>query len=784
MTFASPKIRAFVAAAAAAALCVGARPRTLPLTVYGSPSGTRLAGASAQRPTAAILPDGRITAPVGKTIFVGTNPQGIALSPDGKFAVVADDEAPRDVAPLPQTHNLTAGYALVVVETGTMHVVDAYHDPQATFSGGVAVLADPHNPAQVIVLASDAIHDLVRVFDLSSAGQLTPEAPIALPLASAAGFAGDHRAGPTAIALSPDRRIAYVAESAGDAVAAIDVASRRAIGGAAVGFDPGSLAAAGGRLYVDDAGLSAYRVLATPARVPRFALPDVGFNRASSLAVLPLAAGGGIAEQTAAAYLRMDPIPNGTTNVGGIVQSAIIARTDGRYAYIALSNVDRVAVVDLSGTPNVVNGLDLRLFPNAPYGTQPSAEALARNGTRLYVALGGLNAVAVLDARNPSKLHRLGLIPTGWYPNALALSQNGRTLYVVDAKGVGGWGLLQRVDLPRLPLGPVTLSALRYNRTAAYAKPNALVPPLRSRKRSNAIRHVVYVSVGIDDYDSVLGDLVNSAGKAHGNGAPSYELYPATVTPNLHALASEFALADNLYAGSDAASTLQLATAATVSLPVERESNNPADPDAYPRSGYLFNALVRAHETFRDYGALLQVSGYSDGLYHLDVPVLNALGGNVDLAYAAWNPNVSDDARATEFVRDFTALSQQHRVPDFTYVWIPTLPGEQAASDRALGRIVDTISHSSQWSSTAIFVVPDSFEMRRDHIDGARIYAIVVSPYARRGFVDSDHLSVPSVVKTEEEILGLPPLAISDLLASDLAPCFTTAPDPAPYTAR
>lgn len=774
-------LRALAAAAGLAAVCIGAARRPVPLTVYSAPAGTRPAGASAQRPTAAVLPDGRITAPVGQTVFVGTNPQGIALSPNGEYAVVADAEPPRDVASLPGTQGLYAGYALTVLNARTLRVVSEYRAQDATFSGGVAVVTDPRNSSQTLVLATDAVHDVLRVFDLGRDGTLAPETPIALPLASAPGYANDRRAGPTAIALDPDGRIAYVVESAGDAVAAVDVGSRTVLGGTAVGFAPSAAAAIRGRLFVTDAGLSEYRTLEPPAHTPHFALPDVDPERASSLATLSLEAGG--SPSASAQFLQMDPVPDGTNAVGGIVPSAIVARADGRYAYVALANVDRVAVVDLGGTPHVANGLDLRLFPNAPYGTQPSAEALASDDSRLYVALGGLNAVAVLDARNPVTLHRLGLIATGWYPSALALSRDGRTLFIADAKGVGGWGLLQRVDLSRLPLGPVTLSALRYNRVAAYAKPDALVPPLRSLQRSNAIRHVVYVSVGIDDYDAVLGDLTDAAGHPHGNGAASYELYPESVTPNIHALARTFALADNLYAGSDQPSTLQLATAATVTLPVERELGNPADPEAYPRAGYIFNGLARARETFRDYGALLQVSGESAGIYALDVPALDALQGNVDLAYASWNPRITDDARATEFVRDYSALSAGDAVPDFAYVWLPTVANGQAEADRALGRIVDAITHLPQWSSTAIFIVPDSFEVRRDHVDGSRIYTVVVSPFARRGFVDSAHLAVPSVVKTEEEILGLPPLALGDLLATDLSPCFVPQADAAPYTA-
>ncbi|HEY9085545.1 MAG TPA: bifunctional YncE family protein/alkaline phosphatase family protein [Candidatus Tyrphobacter sp.] len=784
-----------LAAAASAAVFFGAVPRHVPLTVYGAPSGSRTAGSSPQRPTAAVLPDGRTAAPVGQTIFVGTNPQGVALSPDGRFAVVSNDDARTDLEPPPSAPAVVAGYSLAVVDTQHMRITDTYHDRSAAFYAGVAVLADPRNPSQTLVLASDGAHDLVRVFDLDYDGKLIPEPrTIALPLAAAPGYAEDRRALPASIVVSPDGRVAYVVESLGEIVTAIDVASRSALHGTPVGLSPFGLAVAAGHLFVTNAGLASYRVLSSPLRAPHFALPDVDPLRASSLAIVPLDASGDInPDANAVSFLRMDPIPDGSVNVGGIIPAGLVVRADGSYAYAALSNVDRVAVISLRGTPRVADGLDLRLFPNAPYGTEPGAEALAADGSRLYVALGGLNAVAVLDARDPAKLHRLGLVPTGWYPSALALSHDGRFLYVTDAEGVDGWGMLQRIDLSHLPLGPATLSALRYNRTAAYAKNDPLVPPLRSLRRSNAIRHVIYLSVGVDSYDAMLGDLVEESGRRHGNGAPSFTLYPQSVTPNLHALARDFALADNLYAPGAPAAALQFATAGAPSLPVVRDeplgdATSPLngygeDPEAYPRAGYLFNALARANLTFRDYGALLQVSGYRDGSYTLDVPALAALGGNVDLAYPAWNTRSTDDARAAEFVRDFGALSQADRVPDFTYVWMPTAPGREADADRAMGRVVDAVTHSPQWASTVLFIVPEAFHTRRDHVEGSRIYAIVVSPYTRRGFIDSEHLSIASVVKTEEEILGLPPLAVSDLLATDLGACFTPTPDAAPFQA-
>ena len=128
-----------------------------------------------------------------------------------------------------------------------------------------------------------------------------------------------------------------------------------------------------------------------------------------------------------------------------------------------------------------MRGLDLRLYPGAPYGAQPSAEALSPDGKRLYVALAGLNAVAVLDARRADALP-LRSDPDGVVSDRDRAFGNGRYLYVVGAKGVDGWGVLQRVDLKHTSLVKATLATLRYNRTPSVAKFNPVIPPLRSEQ--------------------------------------------------------------------------------------------------------------------------------------------------------------------------------------------------------------------------------------------------------------------------------------------------------------
>ena len=737
--------------------------------MYSAPAGVRPAGADRIDPADAILPNGRIAAPAGTSLLVGTGALGMALSPDGRYAI------------------LSGTSSLGVVNVATMKLASLYQNPSASFFMGVSATRDPRDPTQTIVLASDAAAGAVDVFELDPSGTLVAQTALALP--------SQHQghALPAQIAVSSDGRTAYVADNLGNAVLEVDLSSRTVTQTIPAGDFPLYLAAAHDTLLANGSGLSTYEALAQPAREPNFAAPAFDASKSSALSVFEFSPGSASVDPVT---VPLDPAPNGTQVVGGAAPGAAVLSKDGRLAYVALSNVDRVAVVSLAGAPRVVRGLDLRLYPGAPYGAAPSAEALSPDGKRLYVALAGLNSVAVLDARRTTR-YRYGLIPTAWYPTAIALSANGRYLYVANAKGAGGQAILQRVDLKHTSLVKATLAALRYNRTPGLAKFNPVIPPLRSNKRSVAIDHVVYIAVGTRGYDAMLGDLKDDSGKPHGNGDPALVLYPQSLTPNLHALARSYALADNFYAtDADLNVAKQLATASEPTLYQQLVdaagaarapmNDHGDDPEDYGRGGYLFNAFARAGLTYRDYGGLLRLSGYDGSLYHLDVPALAALAGNVDLDYAGYNPKVGDMARADEFNRDMQQFVAGDKVPSFTYVVIPTQDGRTGVSDAdaALGEIVDFISHTPHWSSTAIFVVPEGVESPDDHVDSLRSYALVVSPLARRGFVGHQNLSVAGIVKTEEEIFGLPPLALNDLLASDLANFFTQAPAPETYQAQ
>jgi hypothetical protein len=160
--------------------------------------------------------------------------------------------------------------------------------------------------------------------------------------------------------------------------------------------------------------------------------------------------------------------------------------------------------------------------------------------------------------------------------------------------------------------------------------------------------------------------------------------------------------------------------------------------------------------------------------------------------YPAWNSRLPDAVRAAEFVRDFGALSAAHRQPRFAYVALPGgvdgpqgAPSQTAISDedRALGTIVDFLSHLPSWRTTVVFVLPAGARMGRDHIDASRTLALAISPFVKHGYVGMRHLSSASVLKTMDQLFALPPLSLGDLLANDMSDFFGAKPDLRPYEA-
>jgi hypothetical protein len=157
--------------------------------------------------------------------------------------------------------------------------------------------------------------------------------------------------------------------------------------------------------------------------------------------------------------------------------------------------------------------------------------------------------------------------------------------------------------------------------------------------------------------------------------------------------------------------------------------------------------------------------------------------------------NYSDLARYAEWKREFDAFVAHRDLPQLEIVYLPndhtygTSPGKLtpqayvATNDWAVGQLVDTVSHSPYWKSTAIFILEDDAQNGPDHVSDQRSTFYIASPYAKGG-VQHERYSTVSVVHTIELLLGMPPLSIYDQTAQPMYDAFaTSAVNAAPYTA-
>jgi phospholipase C len=104
--------------------------------------------------------------------------------------------------------------------------------------------------------------------------------------------------------------------------------------------------------------------------------------------------------------------------------------------------------------------------------------------------------------------------------------------------------------------------------------------------------------------------------------------------------------------------------------------------------------------------------------------------------------------------------------------------------------IVNAIGNSPFWSNTAIFITWDDWGGWYDHVAptihnsyeyGFRVPLIVVSPYAKKGYVSHVTHDFGSLLHFTEATFGLPSLGYADALADDLSDCFDFNQTPATF---
>jgi hypothetical protein len=104
-----------------------------------------------------------------------------------------------------------------------------------------------------------------------------------------------------------------------------------------------------------------------------------------------------------------------------------------------------------------------------------------------------------------------------------------------------------------------------------------------------------------------------------------------------------------------------------------------------------------------------------------------------------------------------------------------------ADNDLALGRIIEALTKSRFWDSTVVFVTEDDSQSGWDHVSAYRTTGFVISPYSNLKKTIHTNYNQTCMVRTIEQILGIPPMNIMDATALPMFDCFNQTKNTAPY---
>ena len=477
----------------------------------------------------------------------------------------------------------------------------------------------------------------------------------------------------------------------------------------------------------------------------------------------------------------------------GVMPSGV-ALSNGRL-YVAESGINAVGVVDTR---------TMQVVEHIPAGWNPSAVAISSDGRMLYIvnAKGkgaGANGGKEHDAQKPSYIGSLE------------------------------YGSMTAVTLSTLaPASNLTETVLAANTAAIADQPE--LPRLK---------HCFLVIRENRTYDEVLGDVSGA------NGDPALARYGLDgwaeerkdaihlhVTPNLHAMVAQYASSDNFYVDSDVSAdghrwimginpTPFFNTAWTSNYGGRRSSSPAAEqpgrramfggadapmPEDEPQFGSLWEHVANSGKGILNYGEGLEIEGSSEmaGVLPegqrllLNAPLPKPVFESSDRRYPTFNLGIPDQYRASEFERDLRLRLAAGKLPALIVIRLPDdhtaeiRPADGypyrasyiADNDLALGRIVALLSRTSIWKDSAMFITEDDAQGGVDHVDAHRSILVVASPWVLPGAISHRHVSMGSITRTIDELLGLGPMNLEDALASEITGVFDSTKHVAPYSVR
>lgn len=718
-----------------------------------------------------LLPNGWRIAPEGRHVTVGDLPMNVVPSPDGRLLAIS-----------------TSGWAkpaITLFDTRTLQIVNRL-ELEHTWLGLV------WQPDGKKIFASGSSENVIYEINVQG-GRLSAAGTISLGAAERhPGRDVIENAGYVAgMALSADGKRLYAAQMYGERVRLIDVAQRKIVASAELGAEP-------------------YTCVLSPDGQTLF-VSVWGGAKVVMLDATTLAKKGEVA---------VGEHPN-----------AMQPSRDGSRLFVACANTNAVWVIDVE-KKNASEQIAVALGVEAPVGSTPNGLALSPDGRTLAVANADNNTVTIADISRPGAATVQGWIPVGWYPTGVAFDRDGSRLFVLDGKGLTGLanprgpqpggarleaqysgamfqGGVSSIPMPnaaalaRMTAKVRELTPYSDARRLAPAGAPAASPIPRRVGDSSPIKYVFYIIRENRTYDQVLGDLPKA------NGDPSLTLFGEHVTPNAHALATTFATFDNFYVDAEVSyDGHAFSTGAYATDFVEKmwpanygrreglylseggyKMRNPFGNIAAPPQGYIWDFAKRANVSYRSYGefAEWEERGVKMGA---TVP---GLDDHIHPTFPPFDLAIPDQKRVQIFADEFNQFVAKGTVPHLTIIRLPrdhtngTAPGSItptsmiAENDLALGQLVELISHSAIWKESAILVVEDDAQNGPDHVDAHRSILFAISPFIRRGAVDSTLYTTSGVLRTMELILGLPPMSQYDAGATPMYNAFMTTPVLTPF---
>ena len=780
-----------------------------------------------------VTPVNQVVTPHGRLVeLTNQRPLVLALSPNRKVLVTSGKTSelvildPRTGAIRERVPFPSEGQKEPQPETVSSNILDPDKKGQVSFTG-LAFSPDGRR----LYLAN--VNGSIKVFTVDEAGAVRPSFSITLPPANAPKRKEEIPAG---LAVSPDGTKLYVALNLSNSLGEFDSLTGKLLRTFAVGVAPYDVVLAGRKAYVSNWGgrqplpgdltgpagrgtvvkVDPVRHIANEGSITVLDL-DTGRTRteilvhlhSSALALSPsgryLVCANAASDNLSVIDTRSDavvetiwvkPKPN---DLFGASPNALAFDRSGRYLYVANGTQNAIAVVRFNPARRASQLLGL-----IPVGWFPAALVVDSHHQQLAVA--NLKGHSTGHRRKEDGIHAY---QSGQFQGSISL------VPIPSRRALPGLSAMVESNYRREQIA----LALQPPRPDQPSRP---VP--EHVGEPSVFKHVVYLIKENRTYDQVLGD------DPRGNGDPRLCIFGERITPNQHKMVREFVLLDNTYcAGILSADGHQWSTTAFGTDYLEKSfagwprsypdgmEDTDVDALAYAPSGFIWDNLLKHGRTVRSYGefAITEkrwqdpnqkgkinwTAAYRDfterrnELRIWSRPAVETLRHHMNTNTVGWDMDIPDVFRAAQFIQELKQYEREGGFPALSIICLPNdhtsgttagapTPAAQVAdNDLAFGQIVEAISRSRFWPETVIFAIEDDPQAGWDHVSGYRTTAYVISAYTRRTAVVRTQYNTTSLLRTIEQILGLPPMNQFDATATPMFDCFTDTPNFTPFQA-